>query len=656
MQKAPEKKARLSLNSSIPSERNLWSDGVLANSACSLPKQSAGLSPGWTGESPRGSPRRVWAHEMPGLDANSLLVKLLQQETAIRQTLDLHAQRVEDILEEAQRRQAPRRMLAAKAAKHIAGDGTNSKSTMPSTGVASANYQAPQVTRDAQRAPPITVQETIESRSEDASRTLDTSETSAADGQLTTPRISAQPSQWAVGTRGVLDWMGVGPTKSDAPVAVSKSYMVQEMGKLHDAAEAAMFNKPRQGCIASWSAHFVHTTLFALLVSLNVVINVWVAGSSADYRIRHSLETLPLWIQIANVATTVLFVTEITLRIVASGRDFFRQNSANAFWNYVDLLLVCSALVQTVASCLSRPIISLSTLRVLTLGRLIRYIPHGRVQRSVADLRVMLLSITHGLGSVLWASVVLAFVMSLIAVCIMECLVPHMTDADSLASNEVLTTELSDKWGSAWKALYTIYMCISGGLDWGEAADPLFEVNSFLGFLFCLFIAFAQLCLLNVMTGVFVENAARITQRDEDSMLLHELEHRREWVKQVVQVFDKTEHAASGSMTKEEFKSAMKDVRIQALLSKLGIDIHAHRPESLFALFDHDHDGNLEIEEFASALQHFHGQARSVDVAKLRWSVKKLHTHMRELHEALSQGSVMVGQWSDDTYDTSLGL
>jgi len=334
------------------------------------------------------------------------------------------------------------------------------------------------------------------------------------------------------------------------------------------------------------------------------------------------------------LTSTVLFFAEIAVRIVASGLDFFRRKSPNAFWNYSDLLLVCFAGVQTVASYLSTPIVSISTLRVLTLGRLIRFIPHGRVQRSVSDLRVMLLSITHGLGSVLWASVVLAFIMSLIAVCIMECLVPHMSDAEGLANNEELTLELNDKWGSMWKALYTIYMCISGGLDWGQAADPLFEVHSFFGLLFCLFIAFAQLCLLNVMTGIFVENAARITQRDEDSMLLHELEHRREWVKQVVQVFEKTEHEASGSMTREEFKKAMKDVRIQTLLSKLGIDIRAHRPESLFALFDHDHDGNLEIEEFASALQHFHGQARSVDVAKLRWSVKKLHNHLRELHDA----------------------
>mmetsp|Transcript_6421 Transcript_6421/g.14131 ORF Transcript_6421/g.14131 Transcript_6421/m.14131 type:complete len:291 (+) Transcript_6421:265-1137(+) len=251
-------------------------------------------------------------------------------------------------------------------------------------------------------------------------------------------------------------------------------------------------------------------------------------------------------------------------------------------------------------------------------------LPSAQWLRSFSDVRVMIVSILFGLRSLLWAAIVMGFVMLFVSIAIMELVAAEMSSDGSLIRSVSAQDEgkILEFYGDMWSAAYTVYRCTTNGLDWGEAADPLFALNHLYGLFFCLFIAFAQICLLNVMTGVFVENAAQMAQRDEDTMMLHELETRKRWVSQVTRVFEAVNKKQDGSLNKEEFMEAMGEVRIQLLLSKLGIDIHAHRPESLFTLFDYDGNGSVEIEEFASGLHHFHGPARSVDMAKIKVTLR----------------------------------
>merc|ERR1719261_402071 len=95
-------------------------------------------------------------------------------------------------------------------------------------------------------------------------------------------------------------------------------------------------------------------------------------------------------------------------------------------------------------------------------------------------------------------------------------------------------------------SINTLYMTISGGVDWGDVCKPLTDIHPVMGFLFAMYIAFGVLCVLNIVTGVFVENANKITSNDEDQMIMEELNQRKIWISEVKALFETADQDGSG--------------------------------------------------------------------------------------------------------------
>merc|ERR1712217_413673 len=121
-----------------------------------------------------------------------------------------------------------------------------------------------------------------------------------------------------------------------------------------------------------------------------------------------------------------------------------------------------------------------------------------------------------------------------------------------------------DMYGSMAKTMYTLFQAITNGVDWGQAAAPLVALNVGLGFLFCFYITFAVLCVLNIVTGVFVENANKMTQKDQEMVLMEQLETRRKWFEEVKVLFEAADTDDSGCLNEEEFSEQLQYVRMQA--------------------------------------------------------------------------------------------
>jgi Ca2+-binding EF-hand superfamily protein len=58
----------------------------------------------------------------------------------------------------------------------------------------------------------------------------------------------------------------------------------------------------------------------------------------------------------------------------------------------------------------------------------------------------------------------------------------------------------------------------------------------------------------------------------------------------------------------------MTNWRTRSALAEIGLDISFHHAETLFTCFDLDGDGRIDINEFAQALHHLTGTARSLDM------------------------------------------
>merc|ERR1740138_579415 len=116
---------------------------------------------------------------------------------------------------------------------------------------------------------------------------------------------------------------------------------------------------------------------------------------------------------------------------------------------------------------------------------------------------------------------------------------------ETLGQDSVSRTELQEYWGSVGSAGLSCYWCITGGQDWAVVIGPLVEEtgSQLHNIVFCMFVAFATMVLMNLVTGVFVEGAQRLTKEDRDKEL-SKLAHK---------VFRLVDDDCSEEITREEF-------------------------------------------------------------------------------------------------------
>merc|ERR1712187_1038267 len=96
-------------------------------------------------------------------------------------------------------------------------------------------------------------------------------------------------------------------------------------------------------------------------------------------------------------------------------------------------------------------------------------------------------------------------------------------------------------------------------------------------------------------------------------------------------LFQEADTDGTGYLDLEKFENHLSDIRVQALLRKLGVEFgEADTAKGLFTLLDFNQNGNVDLEEFTMGLELIHGQAKCIDIAKIRKELMDMHRHLHE--------------------------
>jgi len=338
-------------------------------------------------------------------------------------------------------------------------------------------------------------------------------------------------------------------------------------------------------------------------------------------------------------ALDILFATaftfELLVRLLALGCGFFAPGP-NQKWNMFDATVVVFAVVEEGVKGVWSGVPDLTAFRVVRVLRLLRVARVVRVLRFCDELRVMVAGITHSLRSLFWAGLMLFIMEFMFAIVLLDFVSAELEVDDSDMKEKLLYD-----WGSLTQALYTLYQTISGGISWAEVAQPLVYISPMLGFLFCLYIALAVFCVLNIITGVLVENTKSMIAKDETTVILDSIDKKNQWLDEVRTLWNTLAYTTSGDgdgeVDLETFVEAVEDVRIQALFRSLEIEIETQSVPNLFSMLDFTGNGRLGFDEFAMGIQMIHGQAKSIDMARLRHLVIRLGSRMDKLTESCAK-------------------
>merc|ERR1712083_609476 len=124
---------------------------------------------------------------------------------------------------------------------------------------------------------------------------------------------------------------------------------------------------------------------------------------------------------------------------------------------------------------------------------------------------------------------------------------------------ESIPDDLVKYYGSLWQTIYSLYMAVSGGLNWGYILDPLHNVGAFSVFMFLLFISISIFGVLNIVTSVFVESAMQCTQYYKDLLMQEKARRAEVYTSHMLTIFRQMDTDRSGTISMAEMEGFLSE-------------------------------------------------------------------------------------------------
>jgi hypothetical protein len=266
--------------------------------------------------------------------------------------------------------------------------------------------------------------------------------------------------------------------------------------------------------------------------------------------------------------------------------------------------------------------VSLGVLKFMRFLRLLRIMRMLRVLRFIGDLRTILMSVLSCFRPFVWTMMLLLLELYVFGVFFTQLVINHRLEH---AGRDF--PELERYYGSLALAVLSLFQALTGGLDWQNLVDPLIrDLGWFHALLFCFFICFSVFALLNVLTGVFVENSVAKAKQDKEELISY----------QAHKIFRHLDIDSSGTLTWEEFEEQLDHPYMKQYFETIQIDIaEAH---DLFKLLDTSNDGDIDVEEFLSGCLRLNAPPKNLDLLNHVRDTRKLLTqHMKRSDDILRQ-------------------
>eukprot|EP00930_Biecheleria_cincta_P064086 TRINITY_DN49628_c0_g1_i1.p1 TRINITY_DN49628_c0_g1~~TRINITY_DN49628_c0_g1_i1.p1 ORF type:complete len:545 (+),score=90.56 TRINITY_DN49628_c0_g1_i1:96-1730(+) len=386
--------------------------------------------------------------------------------------------------------------------------------------------------------------------------------------------------------------------------------------------------------------------MFDLLAAIMIVANALALGLELHLLAYNA--TSPSGIKGTLLFFNIYFIVELALRMVTLRKAFWCGAETRG-WNMFELALVVLSLIEMVFTATShvKDGSVASTLKALRLMRIIRIFRVFRFFRPLLEISAMLLD---SIKSLLLALILLTLVLYVFAMItssqVMDFLKSH-TDVSQpkfwmLLENhdDELVRRLHRSFGSPLRAVYTLCISILGGVSWHECSDPLLEKNLLLAaFFYMSFLTFAMIALLNVVTGIFVDNAFNFAQGQRNIAILKEMEREEVYAQKIKDFFAAVDEDASGEISVDEFEKCLEDPTLAAYFRVLKIEISDAK--RFISLVDIDDSGTLSVDEFLEGCTKFKGAAQSIDVHTCLRDLRKIITQQMELERRINERSLL---------------
>lgn len=404
----------------------------------------------------------------------------------------------------------------------------------------------------------------------------------------------------------------------------------------------SMFTKPQTR--RERLAKFLSSTLFNNIIMGLILGNAIMLGIEIDVSSQLGQNEIPVWFGLVNNVFLFIFLCELVLKLVAAGCDEFWRGD-DALWNAFDFVIVAIAVAEAVVDLAVQSIFaadgsnSFRVMRALRLARTLRGVRIIRLFRYFSALRGLILSIFSTLGSLLWTLLLLLIVFYVFSCIFAQLVTDHCRfqtiDSTGDQNAKPVCPENLQYWDNVMDSMMTLFMAITGGINWEECYKPLKDVSLLaMGFM-NLYIVIGFFTILNVVTGVFVNTAIESANTDKDLATLKQMHKRLAQVDNLKQIFQEIDDSNANQVSIDELEEALATNKMGSFMESLGIS--TDDVWSLFLLLDADENGVIDLDEFVNGCMNLHGPAKSLQVAKMSYENKVTRQAIKHLTDDIQE-------------------
>jgi len=369
-----------------------------------------------------------------------------------------------------------------------------------------------------------------------------------------------------------------------------------------------------------WPRKLVGSTLFDLTCAVVISFNALLIGFSTQDMITWGMAHVGKGEVPENLTYTqfgyffiAFYMLELVIKLVVFRLCFFWNKECG--WNLFDFLLVLIGIYDLID--FQSGDTDVTWIRLLRLIKMLKMLRVIRVMKFFRVLRMMVSSIAGSMMTLMWSILMLGLMMLVFGLCFLQIIAGYLSDPSVLDSpNKEATLEsIQMYWASVPQAIITLYYAVTGGADWEALAVPVREAGALYHCFFMFYIAFSVFAVLNVLTGLYVDTATKVSEMDNSSV---EEELNVHAVTQTFRDFivetEEEKQQASGNVTSHTSCSGRRPIvhwstlerhwNTEAVKDFMALaDIATIQDgHGTFVKVDHDCVGKVELDQFVEAI------------------------------------------------------
>jgi len=295
-------------------------------------------------------------------------------------------------------------------------------------------------------------------------------------------------------------------------------------------------------------------------------------------------------------------------------------------FNTLDFLVVVGNIFEVVFELSA----NLTYLRIFRVFRLVRFVRVVRTVRALRSLRTMVFAIIHTFTDLMWSLALIFFLVFVFAIIFTSAAESHFQSVDPTSEEAVDdASTVRMYFGGIYISMVTLLSAITGGEDWmiyGRALRLLQHGEMYFQLL-CFYICICVVGMLNVVTGIFVDNA--VSTRTQDEVVDRYQEDNKSIADELKRVFRIADKDGNGLLSLAELDKQLRDPWVRAYFA--GLDIDPGEAKIIFALLDSDKSGMLTTDEFINGVIKTKGSAKNIDILSLMYDSSLISTQLATL-------------------------